>query len=108
MPLIHSNYPVGHFEVSESVRTKCPTPKCLICKGMRNRRTLGHFKIEKPFTHSACVRVRMCVRAYTYNYQYLVSEVSMCPKPYCHKGLFVGHLSDTSNLVSEGQKEGLR
>jgi RNA-directed DNA polymerase len=38
-------------------------------------------------------------------YIYIVSLVSMCPKPYNSKGLRTGHLRDTSNLLSRNRGE---
>lgn len=95
--------PCGHFEVSaiRSVRAKCPNHNQLIYSVMQRLRTHGHFEMQNSFLAGAgaCMRVRTRVHIYTY----LVSEVSMCPKPLFYKGSSVGHFADTRIVVSEAR-----
>jgi hypothetical protein len=95
-----SELPFGHANVANfaSVHTTCPGHKSLISNGMSIRRTHGRVVGRKTITRSACVRMRVC--ADTYTYIYLVSKVSMCPKPLFYKGSSFGHVADTKGQVS--------
>ena len=92
-----------HFVVSRnrSVLPKCPARNPLRHKRSSASRTLGHYARGNSFMIS-CVRVGACgrVRARIYIHTYIVSLVSLCPKPYGDKGLRAGHIRDTTILVS--------